>query len=334
MDLHGLNHIGRRYETISCQRTKLRWHNQNSKTNRESRKRDRVGTIKTIMKPKYFLLIIFALAVQKGFCQYDTTGHQFHADPKWIFAHNNADADAKSFFINLSIPFQATPMYTDNSGSVSDENGNGSGSVYSHIDAPLSYFGLKAEPVWRVVNTDYFKLQLSGSISYSNSVVISALGGLADSTSSASTSVAELDYGYGGEFDAGSRFVKLLGMFQGGYRDVIYTSSSSYSGDGLNSSTNSTASASYNYWRAGAGLDLRLNSDGNPESFLKLIYYYEKPDYGIRTAGYGLELKSWLNVSFQYFPNYPIAGQPSYPVDNPGTKQAFWYFSLGKSISF
>src|ERR1700735_83346 len=134
------------------------------------------------MKTKYILLLILCLAVEKGFSQYDTTGHQFRGDANWIFSHNNADGDAKSFYVNFSLPFQATPMYTDNEGSVS--NGSGSGStVYSHIDAPLSFFGLKVEPVWRVVNGQNFKLQLSGSISYCNTSVKTALGGLADSSS-------------------------------------------------------------------------------------------------------------------------------------------------------
>jgi hypothetical protein len=285
------------------------------------------------MKTKYILLFIFCLAIEKGFSQYDTTGHQFHGDPKWILSHNNADADAKSFYVNFSLPFQGTPMYTDNTGSVSDNSGNGSSSSYSHIDAPLSFFGLKVEPVWRIVNNDYIKLQVSGSVTYSNSTIISDIGSVADSLSS-TTGVSEFDYTYGGELDLGSKFVKILGLYEGGYRDLVYTSSGSSSGSDLSTSTTTTGNASYNYWRAGAGLNFRLNGQGNPESYIKLIYYYEKPDYGMKTTGYGLELKSWLNVSFQYFPNYPIAGQPSFPVDNAGTKQAFWYVSIGKSISF
>ena len=294
----------------------------------------RVGKSKhTHMKLQYILLFIFCLAAEKGFSQYDTTNHQFHGDYKWILGHNNEDADAKRFYINFSLPFQATPMYTDNSGSVSDNSGNGSSTSYSHIDAPLSFFGLKVEPVLRVINSEYIKLQISGSATYSNSTIISDIGSVADSISS-TTGVSEFDYTYGGELDLGSKAVKLLGMYEGGYRNLVYTSTGSSSGADLSTSTTTTANVSYNYWRAGAGLNIKLNGAGNPESYLKLIYYYEKPDYGAKTTGYGFELKSWLNVSFQYFPNYPIAGQPGFKVDNPGTQQAFWYLSIGKSIAF
>jgi len=288
------------------------------------------------MKPKYLLLFILCFAFKKGFSQYDTTNNQFHGDYKWIFAHNNEDADAKTFFVNFSLPFQATPMYTDNGGSVTDNAGNSGGAYYSHIDAPLSYFGLKAEPVWRIINTDYIKLQISGSVTYSNSTILSSIANAADSssTSTSATGTTEFDYTYGGELDLGSKFVKVLGLYEGGYRNVIYTSSSNSTDDISSVSTSSTASASYNYWRAGAGLNFRLNRQGNPESYVKLIYYYEKPDYGPKTPGYGLELKSWLNLSFQYFPNYPIAGQSSFKVDNPGAKEAFWYLSVGKSVAF
>jgi hypothetical protein len=253
--------------------------------------------------------------------------------PSFLNMHNS-DANTGPFYLNVSTPFQATPMYTDNYGTVSDYSGNSGSDYYSEKSSPLSFFGLKMEPVFRLVNSDNIKLQVSASFTYTNSLILSQAVSLADSSSN-TTGVTEFDYTYGGELDLGAKYLKVVGMFEGGYRNISYSTEVDDTNDAYSSSTTETATANYNYIRYGAGLNIRLNSDGDAESYLKLMYYNEKPSYStLKIAGYGLELKSIINITFQYFPNYPVAGTNSYAVDNPAAKTDFWYLSFGKSFSF
>ena len=249
---------------------------------------------------------------------------------------NNGDAGG-FFYLNVSTPVQATPMYTYTSGTIADNYGRTYQSSSFERSSPLSFFGLKLEPVFRLINTNYVKLKISGSFTYTNSLVLSSLVAAADSSSNA-TGVTEFDYTYGGELAVGPKFLKLVGVYEGGYRNIASQTEIDDTNNAYSSSTTETATAAYNYTRYGAGLSIRLNSDGEPESYVKLMYYNEKPSYSnLIITGYGLELKSIINLSFQYFPNYevaPIPGLNNKLVTNPTAQQDFWYISVGKSFSF
>jgi len=246
-----------------------------------------------------------------------------------IFALNENDG-SKLFELSISLPFQGTPVYADNTTVIISNQGGGATSNYSSKQTAVNFFGLKVEPVLRVINSNYIKLLVYGSASYSNTVIFGDVeGGGAD----VNGGVTYYDYTYGGELSAGAKLIKVLGEYQGGYRHVDYSNGSTVSGP-LNSTISSAGIAGYNFVRYGAGLNFRLNSDGTAESYLKLKCYYEKPQYAQKALGYSLSLKYLFDVTVEYSPDYPVSGPHSYPVNNTGSKQDFWFVGIGKTIGF
>lgn len=197
------------------------------------------------MKLKFLILYFFCIVANLSYSQNSN--------------NNNSDADSKAFYVNYTIPTQGNPMYTDMYGAASDIYGNSGYAIYSHISSPISYLGIKLEPVLRIINTDFIKLQLSGSITYTNSSIFASTTSETNNISSTS-SVEELDYTYGAELDFGTRWIKIFGMYEGGNRNITYANVGSSSSIELSTGSASSAVAEYNYWRAGGGINLRLNS--------------------------------------------------------------------------
>jgi hypothetical protein len=104
------------------------------------------------------------------------------------------------------------------------------------------------------------------------------------------------------------------------------------------SATNNIGSGSfeYNILRAGCGLKIGLSSG---YSNITLLIYAEKPDFYKEDVfvkpiySYALEFNGdEFGFSFEYAPNYVIAGAKDYPLPNPESKDYFG-FKLYKTWS-
>jgi hypothetical protein len=158
------------------------------------------------------------------------------------------------------------------------------------------------------------------------------IGGETDMTGSTS------EFAYGGEVGVGYRGFKVFGGISYGSRDV--SQGSYYHGDIANADINTDGAASYTFERLTGGLTIHFNKyegekhDYNMERFIRLSVFQEKPDFNTEELiwGAGLRIRGFFELQAEYFPYYPTAGYPIFPVRNE-QKLPMWSVHLSKTFT-
>ncbi|MET0394643.1 MAG: hypothetical protein ABW019_15975, partial [Chitinophagaceae bacterium] len=137
------------------------------------------------------------------------------------------------------------------------------------------------------------------------------------------------EFVYGGEAGLGYDKWKAFAGYQKGSRDVMY-SFDDYSNPYGSKTIGGTAS--YHYTRLSAGVVFHYDDD-EKERYIKAAYLQEKPDYTDKAIrGLVLSSRTWLDISVEYFPNYPYAGSAHYTITDKG-KPALWCVNIGKAFT-